>query len=126
MVPNRPPPSADSAHPSHLPSPGQPAAQAPGSPRPSQASKRRALKLAAAGLGVAGLVAGLLCPSRASAYAEDVHYQLALRGLQNSGLSDVAAPVNLIAADELAELEEQQTAEPDEIGVIQFKPRHFD
>lgn len=98
MVPNRPPHSADSAHPSHLPSPGQPGAQAPGSPRPSQASKRRALKLAAAGLGVAGLVAGLLCPSRASAYAEDVHYQLALRGLQNSGLSDVAAPVNLIAA----------------------------
>lgn len=84
MAPDRPSISADSHR--------QSSAAATAKPAP------RLLKWAAAGLGLVGLTAGLLWPSRASAYAEDVHYQLALRGLQNSGLSDVAAPANLVAA----------------------------
>lgn len=39
-----------------------------------------------------------LSASRAHAYAEDVHYQLVLRGLAGSGLSDVAGPANLVGA----------------------------
>src|SRR5689334_16697664 len=44
---------------------------------------------------------GLFCTltsTRAFAYAEDVHFQLVLRGLAGSGLSDVAGPANLVTA----------------------------
>jgi hypothetical protein len=39
-----------------------------------------------------------LSAGRAEAYAEDVHFQLVLRGLAGSGLSDVAGPANLVGA----------------------------
>ena len=61
-------------------------------------AKRSSSRVAPLTLGLFACALLPAVPRSVHAYAEDVHYQLVLRGLAGSGLSDVAGPANLVAA----------------------------